>query len=122
MSNSVKILVKSFILLVYIFIILSILESHYVIGGECAARVYYKPFIGWDYIKITLVGIIMLSISLYFIHTSLRMRVLEVLVYSSIIISTLIWGNDILASRTEDWPEVYKVKSVDYMYPNKFIN
>lgn len=50
------------------------------------------------------------------------MRVLEVLVYSSIIISTLIWGNDILASRTEDWPEVYKVKSVDYMYPNKFIN
>ncbi len=122
MSNSVKILVKSFILLVYIFIILSILESHYVIGGECAARVYYKPFIGWDYIKITLVGIIMLSISLYFIHTSLRMRGLEVLVYSSIIISTLIWGNDILASRTEDWPEVYKVKSVDYMYPNKFIN
>ena len=110
MSNSVKILAKSFILLIYIFIILSILESHYVIVGECAARVYYKPFNGWDYIKIPLAGIIMLSISLYFIYTSLRMRVLEVLMYSSIIISTLIWGNDILALRTEDWPETYQVQ------------
>lgn len=122
MSNSVKIVAKSVILLIYIFIILSILESHYVIGNECAARVYYSPLGRWDYILIPLVGIIMLSISLYFIHTSLRMRVLEILLYSSIIISILICGNDILASRTEDWPETYKVKPIECITPNKFTN
>lgn len=110
MSNKVKILVKSFILLVYIYIILCFLENHYVIGNECAARVYYKPLGRWDYFFIPLLGIIMLSLSRYFIRTSLKMIIIEALVYSSVIISTLIWGNDILASRTEYWPEKYQVK------------
>ncbi|WP_289647123.1 hypothetical protein [uncultured Muribaculum sp.] len=107
MSNSVKILVKSFILLVYIFVILSILESHYVAMGECAARIYYYPLGRWDYILIPLVGIILLSLSLYFIHTSPKMRIIEWLLYSCIIITTLIWGNDLLASPTIDWPDQY---------------
>ena len=98
------------ILIVLLLIYLYILESHYVAMGECVARIYYYPLGRWDYILIPFVGIIMLSISLYFIHTSLKMRVLEMLVYSSIIITTLIWGNDILASRTEDWPDTYKVQ------------
>ena len=115
MSNSVKIVIKSFILLAYIYITLSILASPYVAMGECAARVYYYPLGRWDYILIPLVGIIMLFISLYFIHTSLSMRVLEVLVYSSIIISTLIWGNNILASRTIDWPDKYKARNINVL-------
>ena len=91
-------------------IIIFTLESHYVAMGECAARIYYYPLGRWDYFSIPLVGIITIALSLYFIRTSLRMRFIEVLVYSSIIITTLIWGNDILASRTEDWPNTYKVQ------------
>lgn len=107
MSNSVKVVLKLFILLAYIFIILFILENHYVAMGECAARIYYYPLSRWDYIFIPLVGIIMLFLSLYYIHISLKMRVVEVFIYVSIIIFTLICGNNILASRTIDWPEEY---------------
>lgn len=107
MSNSVKVVLKSFILLAYIFIILSILENHYVAMGECAARIYYYPLSRWDYILIPLVGVILLSLSLCFIHASLKMRIIEGLLYSCIVITTLIWGNNILASPTIDWPEVY---------------
>ena len=70
MSNSVKILAKSFILLIYIFIILSILESHYVTGDECASRVYYYPLGKLDYFLIISVGIIMCLLSVYFIRIS----------------------------------------------------
>lgn len=78
--------------------------------GECAARIYYYPLGRWDYILILLVGIILLSLSLYFIHTSLRMRIIEGLLYLCIIITTLTLGNDILASRTIDWPETYHIQ------------
>lgn len=89
-----------------------ILESHYVAMGECAARIYYYPLGRCDYILIPLVGIILLFISLYFIKTSIKMRIIEGIMYSCIIVTTLIWGNDILASRTEDWPETYKVEKL----------
>ena len=112
MSNSVKILVKSFILLVYIFIILYILKSHYVTEYECVARIYYYSLGRWEYILISIVGIIMLSISLYVIHTTRRMRVIEVLVYTLIISAVLIFGNEILSSRTENWPDYYRVTTV----------
>ena len=78
--------------------------------GECAARIYYYPLGRWDYTLIPLVGIILLSLSLYFIHTSLKMKIIEGLLYSCIIITTLIFGNDILASRTIDWPDIYHVQ------------
>ena len=76
--------------------------------GECVARVYYYPLGRWDYILIPFIGIFLLSLSLYFIHTSIKMRVIEGLLYSCIVITTLIWGNNILASPTIDWPEVYR--------------
>ena len=107
MNSSVKLVVKILILLVYMTIIIFRLESHYVAMGECVARIYYYPLGRWDYILIPIVGIILLSLSLYFIHTSLKMIIIEGLLYSCIIITTLMLGNDILASRTIDWPEVY---------------
>ena len=108
--------------MVYLITILFILESHYVAMGECAAWVYYYPLVRCDYLLIPLMGIVLLSISLYIIHTSKKLRIIEVFIYASIIIATLFWGNDILASRTVDWPETYKVKSIDYLNPNKFAN
>lgn len=122
MKNSVKLSIKIFILMVYLITILFILESHYVAMGECAAWVYYYPLGRCDYLLIPLMGIVLLSISLYIIHTSKKLRIIEVFIYASIIIATLFWGNDILASRTVDWPETYKVKSIDYLNPNKFAN
>lgn len=110
MSNSVKIILKIFSLLIYLIILLFILENHYVAIGECASRIYYYPLGRWDYILIPLVGIIMLSLSLYYIHISKRLQCIEVIIYTSIIIAILLWGNDILASRTIDWPETYHVE------------
>lgn len=96
----------------YLIAILFILESHYVAMGECAARVYYYPLGRCDYLLILLVGIVLLSISLYLIHTSQRLRIIEIFIYANIIIATLLWGNDILASRTVDWPDTYKVEKL----------
>ena len=110
MRNTVKYISKIFILIAYIVAILFILESHYVAIGECATRVYYHPLGKWDYILIPLVGIALLSISLYFIHTSKMLRIIEVFIYTSIILATLLCGNDILASRKVDWPEVNHVQ------------
>lgn len=115
MNNSVKSAGKILILLVYLSIIMFILESHYVVMGECVARIYYYPLGIWDYILIPLVGLIMLFLSLYYIHISLKIRAIEVFIYTSIITFILICGNNILASRTEDWPEAYQVKSVEHM-------
>lgn len=117
MSNSVKIILKIFSLLIYLIILLFILENHYVAIGECAARVYYYPLGRCDYLWIPLVGIVMLSISLYLIHTSKRLRIIEMFIYTIIIIITLLWGNDMLASRTVYWPDTYKVKSIDDLNP-----
>ena len=113
MSNSVKILAKSFILLIYIFIILSILESHYVTGDECASRVYYYPLGKLDYFLIISVGIIMCLLSVYFIRISQFQKRIECSIYSIIIFITIVFGNTVISSRTEDWPETYKVKPVE---------
>lgn len=112
MSNSVKVLVKSFILLVYIFIILSILESHYVIGNECAARVYYYPLCKLDYFLIISVGIIMCLLSINFIRVSKFQRCIECSIYSIVNIMAIVFGNTIISSRTEDWPDYYRVTTV----------
>lgn len=112
MNYSVKYILKIFILLSYLTILLFTLEDHYIAIGECAAKIYYYPLDRQDYIMIPLWGIFMLSISLYFNRTSLKMRVVEVLLYSCIITITLICGNDILASRTIDWPDTYKVEKL----------
>lgn len=98
--------------MVYLIAALFILESHYVAMGECAARVYYYPLGRCDYLLIPLVGIVLLSISLYLIHTSKRLQFIEVIMYASIIMAILLWGNDILASRTVDWPDTYKVEKL----------
>ncbi len=107
MSSSIECITKIFILIVYLLTILFILYHHYVEVGECATRVYYYPLGRWDFFLIPLVGTVMLSISLYLIPDSIRLRIIEVFIYVSIIITTLLWGNDILASRTIDWPDTY---------------
>lgn len=112
MRNLVKFVIKVFILIVYLIAILFILESHYVAMGECAARVYFYPLGRCDYLLIPLMGIALLSISLYLIPVSIRLRIIEVFIYASIIIATLLMGNDILASRTIDWPEKYKAQPI----------
>lgn len=112
MRNSVKFVIKIFILMVYLIAVLLILESHYVAMGECVARVYYYPLGRYDYLLIPIVGIVLLSISLYLFPTSKcnKLWIIEVFIYTSIIIVTLFLGNDILASRIIDWPETYHVK------------
>ena len=111
MNSSVKLVVKILILLAYLTIIF-ILEIHYVAIGEYSAMVYYYPLGRWDYILIPLVGIILLSLSLRFIQTSLKMRVIEASVYTLIISVVLIFGNEILSSRTENRPDYYRVTTV----------
>ena len=80
MSNSIKYVTKVVILIVYILIIFFILHHHCVEAGECAARVYYIPLGRWDYILISLIGIIMLFLSRYIITTSKKFRALEILI------------------------------------------
>lgn len=115
-NNSTKYIVKLFIFIAYLLILLFILHHHYVETGECAVRVYYNPLGRWDYYLILIVGIIMLFLSRYIIPTAKKLRAIEILIYASLITATLILGNDILASRTIDWPETYRVNL------NKFPN
>lgn len=107
MTNSVKCLIKESILSVYLIILFFILNNHYFEMGECAAIVYFHPLGCYDYILIPLVGIFMLSISWKLVPTHRFHRVIEALIYVSIIIFTIIWGNEILASITINWPHKY---------------
>ena len=96
--------------------------SHYVELGECAARVYYKPLSVTDYILFPIVGITLVSISLRYIRTNKTVRYIEVSTYSFIIIFALVFGNEILALRTIDWPETYQVQSIEILNTDKFQN
>lgn len=107
MSNSVKFVIKIFILIVYLIALILILESHYVAKGECVARIYYYPLGRCDYLLIPLAGIVMLSISLFSISTSKKFRAIEVFIYAVVISVTLLYGNVLLASKTINWPEEY---------------
>lgn len=102
-----QIIIKIFWLIIFLLTIIFILYHHYVEAGECATIVYYYPLGRRDYILIPLIGIIMLSLSLYFIPVSKKFRVTEVFIYVSLILITIIRGNDLLASRTIDWPDKY---------------
>ncbi len=86
--------------------------SHYVALGDCAARVYYKPLDVTDYILFPIVGIACVFISLRYIRTNKAVRYIEVAIYSIIIMFILVFGNEILASRTIDWPETYQVAQI----------
>lgn len=94
--------------------------SHYVAFGECAARLYYKPLDVTDYILLLIVGIVLLSISLRYIRTNKAVRYIEVSIYSIIMMFILVFGNEILASRTIDWPETYKVQPLESVNTGKF--
>lgn len=111
-SSSIKYIAKIFLLIAYLLIILFILHHHYVETGECALRVYYYPLDRQDYALITIIGMMMLSLSLYNLQCSKMLRAIEMLIYASFIIAILMWGDDILASRTIDWPESYKVEKL----------
>ncbi len=108
--------------LIFLFIIVSyiIFMSHYVAFGECAARLYYKPLDVTDYILLLIVGIVLLSISLRYIRTNKAVRYIEVSIYSIIMMFILVFGNEILASRTIDWPETYKVQPLESVNTGKF--
>lgn len=112
MSNSIKCVTKVFIFIIYFFIILFILYHHYVEAGECAVRVYYYPLGIRDFILIPFVGIVMLSVSLYIFPVSKKLQLIEVFIYACIIITTLLCGKNILASRTINWPDSYKVSQI----------
>lgn len=96
--------------------------SHYVEVGECVARVYYKPLNIADYILCPIVGIALVSISLRGIQTNKAIKYIEVSIYSFIIIFALVFGNEILALRTIDWPETYQVQSIETLNTDKFQN
>lgn len=108
-----RILLLISILILYLIIIDIILSSHYVELGECAARIYYKPLSITDYILLPILGITLVSISLRYIRTNKAVRYIEVSIYSIIIMLTLVFGNEILASRTIDWPETYQVQPIE---------
>ena len=113
-------MIKGCIFIAYIIILAFILNSHYIEFGECAIRVYYCPLDRWNYVMIAFIGITMLISSLHYIRTNKYVRWLECSIYSTIIIITIVFGNSILASRTIDWPETYKVKPIERITPNKF--
>ncbi len=50
----------------------------------------------------------MLSLSLYLLQCSKKLRAIEMFIYVSIIIAILMRSDNILASRTIDWPEIFK--------------
>lgn len=96
--------------------------SHYVEVGECAARVYYKPLSVTDYILFPIVGIALVFISLRYIRTNKAVKYIEASIYIIIIILTLVFGNELLALRTIDWPETYQVQSIEILNTDKFQN
>lgn len=52
-------------------------------------RVYYYPLDRRDYILIIIIGIMMLSLSLYLLQCSKKLRAIEMFIYVSIIIAIL---------------------------------
>ena len=113
MNRITQYIIKGCILITYLIILAYILNSHYIEYGECASRVYYYSLDRWDFVVIGVIGITILLSSLHYIRTNKYQRWLECSIYSSIIIITIVFGNSILASRTIDWPETYKVKPVE---------
>ena len=113
MNRTIRYIIKGCILIAYLVILAFILNSHYIEFGECAIRVYYSPLDRWDYVMIAFTGIILLLSSLHLIRTNKYLRWLECSIYCSIIIITIVFGNSILASRTIDWPEPYKVEKLE---------
>ena len=120
MNRTIRYIIKGCILVTYLIILAFVLNSHYIESGECAIRVYYCPLVRWDYAVIALIGITMLLSSLHYIRTNKYLRWLECSIYCTIIILTFVFGNSILASRTIDWPEPYKVKPIECITLNKF--
>lgn len=111
MSSSIKCITKIFILIVYLLTILFILYYHYVEVGECIHRVYYYPLDRRDYILITTLGIIMLSLSLCLLHCPQKLGAIEMFICKHYHRNFNV-GNEILASRTIDYPETYKVEKL----------
>lgn len=54
----------------------------------------------------------MLSLSLCLLHCTPKTEAIEMFIYASIIIATLMRGNKILASRTIDCPDTYTVEKL----------
>ena len=112
MKRTRRYMIKGCIIIAYIIILAFILNSHYIEFGECAVRVYYCPLDRWDYVMIAFIGITMLLSSLRYIRNNKYVIWLECSIYSTIIIITIVFGNSILASRTIEWPESYKVEKL----------
>ena len=104
---------KVVLVIVFILSILFIISTHYVESGECVERVYYYPLETRDYAIIIFIGIIVLFSSLHYIMTNKFQRWIECSIYCTIIIITIVFGNSILASRTIEWPDTYKVSSIE---------
>ena len=115
-------MLKSCILITYLIILVFILNNHYVELGECALRVYYCSLDSWDYVMIAFIGISMLLSSFHYIRTNKYLGWLECSIYCTIIRMIIVFGNSILASRTIDWPETYKITPIECLTPNKFTN
>lgn len=102
-----------FSVLIFCLIIMHIfLESHYVAVGECAAISYYKPLAHWDRLLFIVIGITALFISIKIAKPSKYYIILLSVIYTVIIVSYSIFGNQLLGMTIKDWPHEYRPHSI----------
>ena len=103
-------------LLIFIAVVVALaltLSTNYVSVGQCAVTTYYKPIDIWNILLFSVITGAGFFISAYTIGSSkLKERVIMAVLYAGLLCLVTLFGNDILGSRTIDWPQEYKVQPI----------
>ena len=103
-------------LLIFIAVVIGlvlVLSTKYVTVGQCAVTTYYKPIDVWDILLFSVITGAGFFISAYAIgRPNLKERAIMAVLYGVLLCLVSLFGNDLLGSRTIDWPQEYKVQSI----------
>lgn len=100
------------IFIIFMIIVDNILSSHYVAIGECASITYYKPLVLCDRLLFIVIGITALFISIKIAKPSKYYIILLSVIYTVLIVSYSIFGNQLLGMIIKDWPHEYRPHSI----------
>ena len=85
------------------------LSTKYVEKGECAIITYYIPMLWSDYFVITAIGVFSVLLSYFLERNRINHKwiMLEIFIYSIIVILVCLFGNELLSFIECKWPHNY---------------
>lgn len=103
-------------LMIFIAVVIGLvltLNMNYVTVGQCAVTTYYKPIDVWNILLFSVITGAGFFISVYEIgRPNLKERAIMAVLYGGLLCLVTLFGNDVLGSRTIDWPQEYKVQPI----------